>query len=819
MKKILMKIWPVLLWTGLVVYIFAPVLGAYIFLPSPDSPPLPNYFHFNYTSDLLAGATTWAPQDLLFYLLPPSIYSDFTYQLDTVLITIGFAYFLTAFGIPTLAALFGGGAFAFMGYSFTLFSAGHRGFFFMTLYVVFLFAFLARALAGRGLAYYILAAICAAWAMRAQADFAAVYFGLAAVYAIVHIIWQILDNRKANSTEEKRTPYIKQTIIGIVLAIAVFAITAAPTVYHTLTSTLAHRKAQIESSTPTPAVSQTPSSSNAKADDEDAKWIFATNWSLPPNEVLEFIAPAVFGRQSGDPDLPYWGRLGQAWKWEETRQGFINFRQHLVYLGAIPVALALFALFWIFFKESRKKTALRRETIFWAIIALTALILAFGRYTPLYKLFYSLPYMSYLRAPVKFMRLVEFAVAAMASFGLAQLVASEAQAKLRKGYTYTIAAIVGILIIGAIAVNVAPNSFLSRLNDLGGSQLIPMMAKNTCNALVHAIIGFGAVAAISFYAIKHKLNLHVATVILAIILAVDIAIVSRPFVVGQDREYEYSKDKNPIITTMAKIPAPRITSFIQDQNYAQAFTKAVQCQGYGLLPRNDLNHTQFLSKLPEIEGITRMMELSGSHLVLAPISMAQHLPRNRVTPLTFFKLAPPPALFSATSRPVQNGYMLARLNNPLPRAKLYTKWESITDSDFLSGVARVMANNNDTLAIGKNIPCGGTGTPGTVEILKIQNHNSSKSIYKTKTDSEQILSLTRGFSKDTVVLIDGKRVEQFIGGYSNTAILIPAGEHKIEVSSRERKLPVAIASAVILALSLGLLSYILGRDFVALYRS
>ena len=86
-------------------------------------------------------------------------------------------------------------------------------------------------------------------------------------------------------------------------------------------------------------------------DDEATKkqeqWIFATNWSLPPEETIEFVAPGIFGTWTGDRNHPYWGRLGRSAGWDVAhpdRGGFFNFRQHLVYLGSIPLALALFAV-------------------------------------------------------------------------------------------------------------------------------------------------------------------------------------------------------------------------------------------------------------------------------------------------------------------------------------------------------------------------------------------------------------------------------------------------------------------------------------------
>lgn len=40
------------------------------------------------------------------------------------------------------------------------------------------------------------------------------------------------------------------------------------------------------------------------------KWEFATNWSFPPEEMIEFIAPCIFGTETFDPQTAYWGTYG-----------------------------------------------------------------------------------------------------------------------------------------------------------------------------------------------------------------------------------------------------------------------------------------------------------------------------------------------------------------------------------------------------------------------------------------------------------------------------------------------------------------------------
>lgn len=78
------------------------------------------------------------------------------------------------------------------------------------------------------------------------------------------------------------------------------------------------------------------------------KWEYCTQWSLPPDELIELIAPRYFGIRSGEPEGPYWGRMGRSAGWEQTRQGFQNFKLNSEYQGAISIVLALFAVMLAF---------------------------------------------------------------------------------------------------------------------------------------------------------------------------------------------------------------------------------------------------------------------------------------------------------------------------------------------------------------------------------------------------------------------------------------------------------------------------------------
>jgi hypothetical protein len=155
------------------------------------------------------------------------------------------------------------------------------------------------------------------------------------------------------------------------------------------------------------------------------QWAYLTQWSQPPGESLDFIAPGWTGWRSGEPRGPYWGKMGRSEGWEQTRQGFMNFKLENVYVGAIPLLLALVGL-----AEAlrRRREDDRSPAVFvWGGLCLLALLLAFGKFFPLYRPLSLLPGFSSIRNPNKFIHFFQMAWGVLAAFGLDAALRMEAR--------------------------------------------------------------------------------------------------------------------------------------------------------------------------------------------------------------------------------------------------------------------------------------------------------------------------------------------------------------------------------------------------------
>ena len=89
------------------------------------------------------------------------------------------------------------------------------------------------------------------------------------------------------------------------------------------------------------------------------------------------------------------------------------------YAGVLAVLAALWAVAQSFRKEKSVFAPAQRKAIwFWSAVGCVALLLAFGRFAPFYRLIYALPYFSTIRNPTKFTYFVELSTVILFAYGV-----------------------------------------------------------------------------------------------------------------------------------------------------------------------------------------------------------------------------------------------------------------------------------------------------------------------------------------------------------------------------------------------------------------
>ena len=155
---------------------------------------------------------------------------------------------------------------------------------------------------------------------------------------------------------------------------------------------------------------------------------FLTENSLPPLMWLNLLLPSAFGNNvtgfsGGDP-----------------------FQEDFIYLGFIPLLLTFFgiAVLW-----RERNGPYFRDRLFFLLLFVAAVLLAMGRYTPLYQvLIQYLPGFALFRIPARWLMVVNLALAILAGLGL--------EAVLAKGLTrrsYGLLALTGLVLIAGLGLS------------------------------------------------------------------------------------------------------------------------------------------------------------------------------------------------------------------------------------------------------------------------------------------------------------------------------------------------------------------------------
>ena len=412
---------------------FAPVM--------PDSPIIYSPEHLANWCRECWQSGRFMPSDIHRFLGSPYFLQELNYAIPMYVSGLALAYFLRGRGLSYLAS-YGAGLFlGFSGYWCTLFSAGHGGWFFWMTYGIWPFGLLDRAVCKGKVKNWLLLGATVGWAAYWQTDLWLLFMVLTGSYFIYRCV------------SERKFPW-KGVLIA---AVSMFLIGGAA-FRSALVNDLAGRDKQIEEG-------QTISEKDkATVDAREQRWIFVTNWSLPPAESAEFFIPRINGDTScpmtlslgaryGTGVKPYTGALGRP---KDAPAG--NYRQHSLYVGFVTCILALLgglvglgSLRGFEIKHSNTQTLKhsRSDILFFLVAALLCWLFSMGRYCePVYRVIFSLPFGDYLRAPVKWHHLTEFCLVVLAAYGIECLLSLLSRAPSLR--SFALPAVGAIVLVGAI---------------------------------------------------------------------------------------------------------------------------------------------------------------------------------------------------------------------------------------------------------------------------------------------------------------------------------------------------------------------------------
>lgn len=688
----------------------------------------PSLFRGVYTSVPVFGAVASAPFSLFNlgrWFLSPSLFCDTWYSVYLVFSSLFLISYLRLWKLRWTSCLFGAVAAFWLG-SVTLSSAGH-----LTKLGVMMFFTLATFLVEKAVraethrdrtAYAVGAGVSVGFMLLEQQDVAL----LAGLFLGPYTLFRLFQ------TAPKKPLVWAELLVPIAL---IGLLMAAPTAMDAYQQNVTEVGLQ---------------------DNPKAQWEYVTQWSMVPAELPDLIAPGYTGWKTGDPSGPYWGRAGQSAEWEATGQGFQNFRLDSLYMGAIPVGLALFGLFAAFLgrKEDRKTSTV---VFCWAIFALLALVLSFGKFSPVFKLFYQLPLVGNIRAPIKLLHNFQVFNAILAAYGLDQL--------MRREWNWKRILIVLAVFVGLFGL-LAMNGDTARFSAWG--QYANVIADTVQRAWLHAAMMILLLAA--FVVCRWKKPRPVWTVAAASLLVgalvVNGAMLISHYFVSED--VSQLKKGNVVLNYLKENQGNERIYFLDQEGIYDRWL-AVEGRYYDLnffniwqMPRMPAEYTVFLSAASK--NAIRLWQLSSVKYVTAPAGVLTQLDatlKEQLRPKLYYRFVREGNGIGVQSlmEPAHNqDQVLLEFNASIPRFALFNQWEVIPlDEQCPMLFAEEFNPLQKVLIEPGQVRENATGTNGFTAV-EASVHDSD-AVVETHSDKPGVLLFTQRYEPEWKVTIDGKPAE------------------------------------------------------------
>lgn len=612
----------------------------------------------------------------------------------------------------------------------------------------------------------------------------------------------------------------------------------------------------------------------------DRRYVEATIWSLPKIEALRVIIPGLFGYRMDTPDGgAYWGSVGQNPMLEQIQAAAANndpqARNALAnptlfrhsgsgeYAGVLVALLAAFALVQASREAGGFTDTERKHVWFWAGVAVISLLFAFGKYAPFYKLFYSLPYASTIRNPVKFMHPFHLALIVLCGYGLHALAkqyvkpAAASGAKLTEHVSAWWSGVTGferrwvmgsfgMVALGMLGLLLYSSSRKGLEKHLAAVAFGEDMAKSIAAHSIGEVglfvlfLGLSAgVVAVAMSGYWSGTRARWAGVVIGLLLAVDLARANAPWIVYWNYRDKYAA--NPIIDLLKQAPhehrvqalpfqiGPQYGVF--QQLYGLEWTQHlflynnIQCLDITQEPRSTAENKAYREMfLGRANTIVRLWELTNTRFIfgvsdtnfLNGLSAQLDLGRNRFRVHTAFDMVAKPGISNPTRMDeltvVTNGpgqFALIEFTGALPRAKLFTQWLATTnDTETLSLLTNSLFKPHETVVVAASLPAA-TNAPATNDgDVKIVSYAPKRVQLEAKATAPSVLLLNDKHSPNWKVTVDGQPATLLRCNYLMRGVQVPAGQHQVEFRYEPPVTGLYVTAAAIV-IAFGLLGLVL----------
>jgi hypothetical protein len=434
---------------------------------------------------------------------------------------------------------------------------------------------------------------------------------------------------------------------------------------------------------------------------------------------------------------------------------------------------------------------------------LVCLFLAFGRFTPIYRLFYAVPYMDYIRAPVKFLHLVEIATAFLAGFGLDAFLRSE-HAALRRKLLWLAVGLAGVLLVGTGVALSAKPAMVSHIAALGMGQFAEALGGYTVRNVVRAVVFAGLAAGVLFAVRGAREGMRVAGACVLVGLAVlDQSLVAHRYVRVIALEPFYRE--NVVVKALKREAGAgqvaNVVNYASQNTWQDWFNMSLSMNGIrNLMPSQDEAGTSYgrlfmgLQKDP-----VRLWQALQARAVILPRQSGEAFFKSGVLrPVLDFELGA--GTVRQAQQPGERTLTLARVVSAVAVPRFVADWQGGLPADqqaaaVIGGGPRLVSDapqpsEAEKPGDAKIEVLSATGLPGAFATR-----------VKVSAPCAGLLVFDERLSDSQEVLLDGKPVEKYTAGALWPSVLIPAGDHEVVLRTRRHTAAFGLGLLVSLAVA------------------
>ncbi len=490
--------------------------------------------------------------------------------------------------------------------------------------------------------------------------------------------------------------------------------------------------------------------SNVSARSGGTGYSFASSYSLPPRHLVTFLFPDFFGNPiTGQ----YWGEL--------------NFDELCMYIGVLPLLLALFAVLFVRNKYVK---------IYFGL-AILSLLIAFGQYGPLHRIFYHiLPGFNVFRCPARWLYFSTFSFSILAGFGSSLLTN---KGRYKKGLTllakiiFSIALLLSMLIIFERFTEKSLLTFwIKAFATSSWGKEVPLQTRysGALKSLYTAVLLLTISGTLILLRLKERIKSGIFKGLMITFILCDLWIFGGKFIIPVNDElylaseqWEFFKGDKDFYRVMTRFPVEDYGATANKIFVFGGETESLELKDY----------VEFRNRTRNYDRI-----LNAKYLLTT-----EEIDDDRYEYLTSktMKLSEPFDLkeIKIYDAPVK----IYRYNDFIPRAFIVHRAEVIGNKDRIFEKLNSELFNPKELVILEEEPKFKLNTVSTIlneDRVTITNYSSNKIELKTYLKNAGFLVLSEVYFPGWKVFVDGEEDKIFKANYILRAVYLKKGKHKVE---------------------------------------